>query len=83
MGSVAERVVTMLASEDLDALMVGGDKPLIEQVLEDSRLAGLRRLQRRAFLDIPDPRFAVLQSVVVRARGVTITVHNAPDNDVT
>ncbi len=73
----------MLLPESLGALVVGGDKPLIEQVLEDSRLAALRRLQRREFFDIPDPRFAVLQSVVERARGVTITVHNAPNNDVT
>ncbi len=68
----------MLVSEHLDALVVGGDKPLVDQVLSDTRLAGLRRLPRRDFFDIPDPRFVVLKSVAERARGVTITVHNAP-----
>lgn len=76
-GAVAERVVTMLAPKGLDALVVGGDKPLIEHVLDDSRLAGLRRRRRREFFGIPDPRFSVLKSVAERARSVTITVQNA------
>lgn len=77
-GTVADRSVAMLVSEHLDALVVGGDKPLVDQVLSDTRLAGLRRLPRREFFDIPDPRFVVLKSVAERARGLTITVHNSP-----
>ena len=58
--------------------VVGGDKQLVEQTLDVSRLHALGRLPRREFFDIPDPRFSVLQSVAERARAVTITVHNSP-----
>ena len=77
-GAVADRCVAMLASERMDALVVGGDKQLVEQTLDVSRLHALGRLPRREFFDIPDPRFSVLQSVAERARAVTITVHNSP-----
>ncbi len=70
----------MFASAQLVGLVVGGDKPLIEQALEDSRLAKLRRMPRREFFDIPDPRFVVLKSVAERARSVAVRVCNAPDS---
>lgn len=77
-GAVVDRCVAMLMPEPLHALVVGGDKPLAEHVLDDSRLAELRSLQRREFFDIPDPRFTVMHSVAQRARGVSVTVHNQP-----
>ncbi len=79
-GAVAERAVTIFASADLGGLVVGGDKPLVAQALDDSRLASLRHTPRRGFFDIPDPRFAVLKSVAERARSVAVRVCNAPDS---
>lgn len=71
-GSVVDRARAMLGGVRLDALVAGGDKALVRQVLEDSRLRALAALPRREFHDIPDPRFVVLQRVLRRGRAVQI-----------
>jgi len=54
--------------------VLGGDKALTAALLEDDRLAGLRRLPRRELYDLPDPRLDVLQKALDRARAVRITI---------
>ncbi len=46
---------------DLDALVLGGDRRALAEVLEDPRLRPLARLASERVLDVPDPRLAVLQ----------------------
>ncbi len=73
-GSVTERAVTALVGERLDALVVGGDRSLVAQVLEDARLRRLADLPRRELPDITDPRLAVLERAVGRGRAVRISL---------
>ena len=47
---------------DLDAVVPGGDRRALTGVLEDRRLAPLRRLLAERVLDVPDPRLDVLRS---------------------
>jgi Actinobacteria/chloroflexi VLRF1 release factor len=79
-GSVIEharRVVldspSMLDSPT-EALVVGGDKALVRDVLDDPRLAGLAKLPRRELFDLPDPRLVVLKQALRRGRAVRITL---------
>lgn len=57
-------------------VVVGGDALLIEEVLADPKLQGLRGLVRREFWDLPDPRFKVLQDTFRRSRMVKVAVYN-------
>jgi len=67
----ARRVV--LASPT-GALIVGGDKSLVRDVLADPRLAGLARLPRRELFDLPDPKLVVLKQALRRGRAVRISL---------
>ncbi|MBC7560401.1 MAG: hypothetical protein H7270_13870 [Dermatophilaceae bacterium] len=75
----ARRVV--LASRDGEdvrtpagALVVGGDRSLVRDVLADPRLARLAKLPRRELFDLPDPKFVVLKQALRRGRAVRITL---------
>lgn len=57
---VAVRVLG--ARDDLDAVVLGGDRSALATVLEDPRLAALRPLAVERVLDVPDPRLAVLRA---------------------
>lgn len=54
------------------AMVLGGDKALVRQLLEDADLAPLARLPRRTFHDLPDPRLTVLQEALRRGRATRI-----------
>lgn len=73
-GAVAEHAVRLLRGSGARGLVLGGDRALAEAVLEDDRLADLRDLPRRELYDLPDPRFAVLQEALRRARAVLVTI---------
>jgi hypothetical protein len=47
---------------DLDAVVLGGDRRALAEVLEDSRLRVLRPLIEDRALDVPDPRLDVLKA---------------------
>lgn len=75
----ARRVV--LASRDGEdvrtpagALVVGGDRSLVRDVLADPRLARLAKLPRRELFDLPDPKLVVLKQALRRGRAVRITL---------
>ncbi|NJC70399.1 hypothetical protein HC031_11850 [Planosporangium thailandense] len=80
-GDTAEVAQRMLvpAAGTLDALVAGGDRRLVDEVLSDPRLAPLRALCAERFLDVPDPKLAVLRSAVVAARSVRIRLRSAAD----
>ena len=62
------------------ALVVGGDPKLVDQALTElatGPLARLRGIPRRELRDLADPRRAVLDDAVRRARAVRVEVSNA------
>jgi hypothetical protein len=73
-GDTADVVARLLvpAAGDLDALVTGGDRRLVDDVLTDPRLAVLRGLRAERFLDVPDPKLTVLRAAVAMARTVRI-----------
>jgi hypothetical protein len=73
-ADAADVAARLLAGEQLDALVSGGDRALVEAVLADPRLAGLPAPTRH--LDVPDPRLVVLKAAVPAARAVQITVRD-------
>lgn len=50
----------------VDYLATGGDKPLVDEVLADSRLRPLAAIPRGPHLDVPDPRRDVVTSLPER-----------------
>jgi hypothetical protein len=58
----------------LDAVVLGGDRRSVEAVLEDRRLAPLRRLVTGPVLDVPDPRLTVLRGTPSAFRSVQVEV---------
>lgn len=78
-GAAADKARTMLLDDadratGLDGLVLGGDKALLADLVAQPRLAALADLPRREFHDIPDPKFAVLQDTLRRARTITVSI---------
>src|SRR4051794_34563584 len=67
----AVRVLLPVVAE-LDAVVVGGDRTAIDEVLSDRRLAPLRPLVTGRLLDVPDPRLKVLQQTPELFRAVRV-----------
>lgn len=62
----------------LAGLVTGGERTAVAGVLADRRLAALAALPRGRFLDVPDPRSAVLRTAPALARAVRIRVLDGP-----
>lgn len=85
-GNQADAIVTKarelalrhLPVGGVDALVVGGDKRLVAQLLEDPRLAHLDDLPRRTLWDLPDPRLTVLREAARRGRCVAVSIEEPP-----
>jgi hypothetical protein len=60
----------------LAALVCGGDRRTVDQILADRRLAPLAQLRADRLLDVPEPRHAVLVDAVRAARAVRILVRD-------
>lgn len=73
-GSVVERAQSMLGARAPHALVVGGDKALVRQVLQEPHLATLAALPRRELYDIPDPRLVVMHKALARGRAVRVDI---------
>jgi hypothetical protein len=72
-ADLAARVLLPVA-DDLAAVVTGGDRRMVADVLADARLARLAPLVVERFLEVPDPRQAVLAAAVRRARSVVIRI---------
>ena len=75
-GDASDLVLRLLLPEKatLEAIVTGGDRPTVESILGDRRLAPLQGLVAERFLDVAEPRLAVLQEAVTAARAVRIKV---------
>ena len=67
----AARILGTLAGP----VVVGGDRPAVEEVLADPRLATLRVVE--PWLPVPDPRRSVLEQAVLDAGALQVDVENA------
>ncbi len=66
----AQRILT----GPLTALVCGGDRTAIEEVLSDPRLRGLAEVRVEPWLPVPDPRRSVLEQAVRDAGSVAVSV---------
>ena len=57
---------------DLEAVVLGGDRRALSEVLEDPRLRPLRGLVEERVLDVPDPRLKVLRDTPDRFRATIV-----------
>ncbi|KAB7744522.1 hypothetical protein GA707_07880 [Nostocoides sp. F2B08] len=71
--------VREVAGGPVRGLAAGGDRSLIAQVLDDPRLGDLRELPTREYPAVPDPRRAVLDEIVRRARAYEVCIDDGPD----
>ena len=74
LDKVREISLRHLGRDAVDALVLGGDRRMAEQVLEDPRLEHLRDLPQRTLWNLPDPRLTVLRDAARRARAVQIVI---------
>ncbi len=72
----ANLLVPVLAQ--LAAVVTGGDRRAVDGVLSDPRLAGVAALRAERFLEVPEPKLAVLQAAVAQARAVRIRLLDPP-----
>lgn len=56
----------------LAALVTGGDRRAVDAVLADPRLVPVAALRAERFLDVPEPKLAVLRAAIRTARAVRI-----------
>ena len=70
--AVIEHARRVVLASPTGALVVGGDKSLVRDVLADPRLARLARLPRRELFDLPDPKLVVLKQALRRGRAVRV-----------
>jgi peptide subunit release factor 1 (eRF1) len=72
--AVADHAHRLLPHGIPAAVVLGGDRALVREVLEDSRLHFLAALPARELYDLPDPRRSVLEDAVRRGRSVRVTI---------
>jgi peptide subunit release factor 1 (eRF1) len=70
-ADVAARVLLQHRS-DLEAIVLGGDRRALAEVLDDPRLRPLAPLVAERVLDVPDPRLQVLRATPDRFRSTII-----------
>jgi hypothetical protein len=79
--AVATHTAALVVPGRPAGLVVGGDRALVRQLLEDPRLRSLADRPRRELYDLPDPRREVLERALERGRAVRIelTEPSAPE----
>ncbi|GAB2589106.1 hypothetical protein Aab01nite_42050 [Paractinoplanes abujensis] len=74
--------VLLPSVRDLAALVTGGDRAAVDAILAAPQLAPLAAVRVERFLDVPEPRHAVLVSAIAGARAVSVLVKEPAQNDV-
>jgi hypothetical protein len=77
-ADAADIVARLLLPEvrALAAVVMGGDRQAVDAVLGERSLAPVADLRADRFLDVPEPRHAVLVDAVRQSRAVTILVRD-------
>jgi len=70
----AHRILVLESPVRIEALVCGGDRSAVDAVLSDPRLEHLSVVRRDPWLDVPDPRRAVLEKAAIDGRSARITV---------
>ena len=78
MEAVADQARQVFAGQVIEYIVPGGDRALAELVLDEPALKAYARLPRLAYLDVPDPRAAVLKKAAADACAVRIQVTDPP-----
>jgi hypothetical protein len=73
-SAVAQQAAEVFAAVAFEYLVPGGDRTLADQVLAEPALRDYARLPRLAYLDVAEPRAAVLKKAAADACSVRITV---------
>lgn len=76
--AVAAQAREVFSGQSFEYVVPGGDRTLVELVLEEPVLRDYARLPRLAYLDVPDPRSAVLKKAAADACAVRIQVTDPP-----
>lgn len=81
LAAAADNAVRILVPEvpRLEAVVVGGERTAVDEVLTDRRLAPLLPLLQGRLLDVPDPRLTVLQGTPALFRAVRIRLVDTPE----
>ncbi|MFI7589015.1 acVLRF1 family peptidyl-tRNA hydrolase [Spongisporangium articulatum] len=74
LGDVVEVAQRVLLPAGADVLATGGDRALVTDVLNDTRLASLRSLDAGPYLEVGDPKSDVVKALPDRLRAVRITL---------
>ncbi|MDP9887880.1 acVLRF1 family peptidyl-tRNA hydrolase [Pseudarthrobacter enclensis] len=76
-AAVAEQARLVFAGHAFEYVVPGGDRSLADLVLEEPLMRDYARLPRLAYLDVVEPRAAVLKKAAADACSVRITVTDA------
>lgn len=76
--AVADHAARIFADHRIEYVAPGGDRTLAEQVLAEPALKQFATRPRLAFLDVPDPRAAVLKKAAADLCAVRILVTDPP-----
>lgn len=71
---VAEVIATRL--DELDGIVLGGDRNAIDELRDDSRLRELFERAEPGVLDVPEPRRTVLDEAAARTRCVELVIRD-------
>jgi hypothetical protein len=72
--AAAEHACLVLAGHPLEALVCGGDRHAVHEVFTDPRLAAVSAVRSDPWLDVPDPRRAVLERAIVDGSSAILAV---------
>ncbi|HET6533108.1 MAG TPA: acVLRF1 family peptidyl-tRNA hydrolase [Actinoplanes sp.] len=75
-GAAIVQRVLLPEVRTMRALVTGGDRAAVDAILAARELAPLAELRADRFLDVPEPRHAVLVAAVAQARAVEILVRD-------
>jgi hypothetical protein len=76
--AVAEQAQQVFSGQAFEYVVPGGDRSLADLVLDEPALKAYARLPRLAYLDVADPRAAVLKKAAADACSVRVTVTDPP-----
>lgn len=76
--AVAGQARQVFNGQSFEYVVPGGDRALVDLVLDEPVLKDYAKLPRLAYLDVPDPRSAVLKKAAADASAVRIVVTDPP-----